>query len=335
MSRRQNAFTLVELLVVIAIIGILIALLLPAVQAAREAARRMHCINNLRNLGLACHNHHDLYGFFPGGGWGSNWTGDPDMGVGRSQPGGWSYSVLPFIEQKVLFEIGSGIDAALWPVSGTKKIALTRALEQPIALFYCPSRRAAKAYPVAHAYNSFNWHHTGGPLNRNDYAGCVGSVSVQYGRSVFGPTYINHETYDKWPPEGHFDGVIFVRSEVDLADVQDGSSNTYMVGEKNVRVGAYLGYNGVGSIHDDNPSVDYGDAEGCWSGGDATRSAGSMPFPDSEVHRFENWGSAHPGGFNVMFADGSARPIGFDITADVHLALGTRQGGEVVMKNDF
>jgi prepilin-type N-terminal cleavage/methylation domain-containing protein len=110
-SAAKFGFTLVELLVVIAIIGVLVALLLPAVQAAREAARRSSCANNLRNLGLACHHHHDAHSFFPTNDWGTGWTGDPDQGFGKNQPGSWLFSVLPFIEQH-----RSGTSAAAVPV---------------------------------------------------------------------------------------------------------------------------------------------------------------------------------------------------------------------------
>ena len=101
-----HGFTLVELLVVITIIGILIALLLPAVQSAREAARRTQCSNNLKQLALACLVHESTHGFFPTGGWGWHWVGDPDMGFDLKQPGGWIYNILPYIEQGALHDLG-------------------------------------------------------------------------------------------------------------------------------------------------------------------------------------------------------------------------------------
>src|SRR5450830_1653987 len=93
-NQKSAAFTLVELLVVITIIGILIALLLPAVQAAREAARQTQCRNNLKQLSLGCLNHEQILGFFPSGGWGATWVGDPAR-IGNRQPGSWAYAILP------------------------------------------------------------------------------------------------------------------------------------------------------------------------------------------------------------------------------------------------
>ena len=92
----------------ITIIGILIALLLPAVQAAREAARQLQCKNNLKQLSLGCLNHESLFKRFPTGGWGFAWTGDADQGTDRRQPGGWIYNVLPFIEQPAMHDLGAG-----------------------------------------------------------------------------------------------------------------------------------------------------------------------------------------------------------------------------------
>ncbi|NLE37478.1 MAG: DUF1559 domain-containing protein, partial [Pirellulaceae bacterium] len=138
----SRGFTLVELLVVIAIIGILIALLLPAVQAAREAARRATCANNLKQIGAAALNHESAHGFLPSAGWGFIWVGDPDRGFGETQPGGWIYSLLPYLEQKEIFDIGTGM--ATIP----KKQAAASMCGMALPTFNCPSRRDAKMYPV-------------------------------------------------------------------------------------------------------------------------------------------------------------------------------------------
>src|SRR4029077_15365078 len=105
----SRAFTLIELLVVIAIIGVLVALLLPAVQSAREAARRTHCQNNLKQIGVAFLNFEGAQKAFPSGGWGYHWTGDPDMGFGEKQPGGWAFSILPYLEDSTVFQVGKGL----------------------------------------------------------------------------------------------------------------------------------------------------------------------------------------------------------------------------------
>ena len=144
---RRSAFTLVELLVVIAIIAMLVTLLLPAVQAAREAARRTQCMNNMRQLALGCLNHDGAHTFMPSGGWGRHWVCDPDRGFGQRQPGGWAYHVLPFIEANDIHGLGAGADLE------TKRRLNKQRITTPQPIFHCPSRREAQLYPV----DNFSW----------------------------------------------------------------------------------------------------------------------------------------------------------------------------------
>ena len=144
-NQKSAGFTLVELLVVITIIGILISLLLPAVQAAREAARRLQCGNNLKQLGLGALQHEAAQGWLPSDGWNNVWVGDPDLGFGANQPGGWIYNILPYMEQSTFHDIGAGKPDAekrsLW--SGAVATALTS--------LFCPTRRAPTVLPL-HQY---------------------------------------------------------------------------------------------------------------------------------------------------------------------------------------
>ena len=132
LSRRGRGFTLVELLVVIAIIAVLIGLLLPAVQSAREAARRTQCKNHLKQIGLGCITHLDARKHLPSGGWGSRYTADPNRGLGPDQPGSWYYGILPFIELQTLADLGKGMSVT----SGAFRTASTQLHQTPVATFH-------------------------------------------------------------------------------------------------------------------------------------------------------------------------------------------------------
>ena len=138
-SKSRSAFTLIELLVVIAIIGILVSLLLPAVQSARETARRTQCTNNLKQIGLAFHNHHDMHRYFPTGGW--DWDRPPTFGdsgpeIGADQEAGWGFQILPFIEASLV-----------WNSSPLE------AISAPQPFFFCPTRRSPQTITNPDFYN--------------------------------------------------------------------------------------------------------------------------------------------------------------------------------------
>ncbi len=175
-SRQKNAaFTLVEMLVVISILGVLMGLLLPAVNAARESMRRASCKNNLKQLGDAAQAHVTAQGYFPSSGWGYTWTGDPDHGYGAHQPGGWIFSLLPYLGLDMIHDKGKGLAG---PGSGTAKYAaLAEGRSAVIPLLICPTRRRAVAYPYGDPNQPVNFNSAVGNMaNKTDYAANGGSV---------------------------------------------------------------------------------------------------------------------------------------------------------------
>ncbi|MBN2578742.1 MAG: DUF1559 domain-containing protein [Pirellulales bacterium] len=168
-----SAFTLVELLVVIAILGILIALLLPAIQAAREAARRAECGNHLKQLATAMLHHVSTHQTFPSGGYGNGYAPHPDRGMGVNQTGAFFYVLLPYLENKPLFEMGKGVGFMGIPPAlyDTNKLRLAT----PLPVFYCPSRRGPTNYPVL-SYNTPNLCSPLDKAGRTDYAANAGEI---------------------------------------------------------------------------------------------------------------------------------------------------------------
>lgn len=302
----RGAFTLVELLVVIAIIGVLVALLLPAVQAARESARRTQCSNHLKQIGLAFHNHTDTYGHFPTGGWGWTYVGDPDGGFGEDQPGGWTYNILPFIEQQALREIGIGQSGPL------KRDELARLVGTPIKFYNCPSRRPARVYPCLQPTNA-------APVTmgaKTDYAVNCGDTGNE--RNGGSPTQAPSLS-DAYP------GIHYDKSKIKMAEVTDGLSNTFMVGEKYLNPNRYT----TGGDAADNENLYVG------FDNDHNRSTNITSYfpPRQDSKLFVDlhiYGSAHPGGFNMVMCDGSVRVIGYSIDANSYKWLGNRLDGEVI-----
>jgi prepilin-type N-terminal cleavage/methylation domain-containing protein len=336
--RRRPGFTLVELLVVIAIIGVLVALLLPAVQAAREAARRSQCSNQLRQISLAFQLHHDAHDFFPSSGWGFRWTGDPDRGFGKTQSGSWAYSCLPFMEAGNIHNIGKGAAGA------QKRAELARLGSTPVATFYCPSRRPPGAYPhvaanVASGFRNATTSPDG--LARTDYAANLGPrVSPHEIRWGEGPTvaeanqnrgFLDNELQNKNPPTDSFTeirGIAYQRSEINVKHITDGLSNTFMVGEKNLNPDNYLASTNASDR-------DLGDDQGAWVSdvldGHRFTDDGALPAPDQPgVPQSFNFGSAHPAGFHMAMCDTSIRSISYDVDPNVFHLQGDRSDDQAI-----
>lgn len=320
MTRR--AFTLVELLVVIAIIGILIALLLPAVQAAREAARRAECVNHLKQLSLAFHQHQTAHGLLPSAG-GPDWSWHMTYDNGRpaitpNQHGGWGFQVLPYIEAEAVWLGGNA-------TTDTDRSIV--AISTPNATFFCPSRRASEAVAASDWYRFPNSGKSF-PHAKTDYAASTSDTSFQRSngtslsleggvgavRATF--KYTNYNSSD--PASSTWTTI----APLKIDHISDGTTNTLLIGEKRMNR-TFL------------RSMQSDDNEGYTSGvdHDVMRSTSRVPLadfndPSSSVYGDNRFGSSHPGGFNAALCDGSVRFLPYTVQLDVFRRLGCRQDGE-------
>ena len=331
-NRQDAGFTLVELLVVIAIIGMLVGLLLPAVQQAREAARQMQCGNNLKNMGLATLNHESTNQFFPTAGWHYQYGGDPDRGFGKNQPGGWTFVLLPFLEQNAIFQLPADGD----PESPNKD-QIAHLQEHPIPIFNCPSRRACKCYPGSNAnirnanFGALTKDADGrASWGKTDYAANYGGkhASCDTDRDAIAPAnYAKGTEYAKnrsWPNTTG-NGVILTLGAVRIGEIRDGTTNTYLIGEKYLIPDYYEIYG------------DYSDDNGLYIGTDCDlvrmtyQSTAHQPLQDrAGFGKFSfAFGSCHAGAFGMAMCDGSAQRVSYSIDLETHYLLGVRNDGKV------
>jgi prepilin-type N-terminal cleavage/methylation domain-containing protein len=318
-ERRGNdgaGFTLVELLVVIAIIGMLTALLLPAVQAARESTRRTQCTNNVRQMAEGFLNHESAHGHFPTGGWGYEYVGEPDSGFGPDQPGSWAYNLLAFIEQPALRQAGAGIADI-----DARQEQVKRVVTNPLSIWHCPSKRTVQGYPMdprrpALARNLYNC----GAFNdchvaRGDYRANGGNKfpgDVEGSPPPASGLPIDYRT-----------GISYMFSTVRVADVTDGASRTIMLGERAISSAEYF------------DGSDTADDQSIYSGHD-NDNVGFMgkgldevyaPQPDTRPASADlkfRFGGPHDAGFIMARCDGSATLMAFEIEPQAYWLLGGR-----------
>jgi prepilin-type N-terminal cleavage/methylation domain-containing protein len=298
-ANRRAGFTLIELLVVIAIIATLIGVLLPAVQKVREAAARIQCANNLKQIGVAVQGHAMSTGYFPTGGYGyespRTWSGGPASY--RTQRWAWGYQILPYLEQDNLYKNPSD-----------QVVAST-----PIKLYFCPSRRPPTAL-AAGVWQSMPY-----PRAMTDYAGNAGTTSEgNDGAGVYG---------------NGSDGMIIQLQPnatfVKLTDIPDGASNTLLVGEKLMNR----------RFVTDQCQADDNDGYVGGFQDDVVRWGAFPPGPDVNMHLYAwadihppiwQFGSSHPTGFQAVFADGSVHLISYTINATTFRYLCSRNDGQTV-----
>jgi prepilin-type N-terminal cleavage/methylation domain-containing protein/prepilin-type processing-associated H-X9-DG protein len=305
---RPDAFTLLELLVVIALIAVLIGLLLPAVQKVREAANRMACSNNLKQIGLACHQHHDNYGVFPPG-----WAGAPfTVPQGQIIQGGHGTFpfLLPYLEQEALARIYRWDRRAQGPEN--QPVATTQ-----LKTFQCPSAEPNRWVTAVQDPRNYRY---GGKGACGDYAGVL----------EIDPRLVQLGLVDR---AANYQGVLAVNYLARLADITDGASQTLLVTECAGRPTLWRTGRPVPGTYAPG---------GVWVSGTMIFGQGSSPdgakklgpcaincTNDREVYSF------HPSGPNAVFADGSVHFLKAGLDIRLFARLVTRAGGEVVSGSDY
>ncbi|RCS42058.1 DUF1559 domain-containing protein [Bremerella cremea] len=304
--RLRSGFTLVELLVVIAIIGVLISLLLPAVQQAREAARRMQCSNNMKQIGLGLHNYHDTHKVFPPG-----WFNRGHL---------WSGRILPYIEQKNLYDTLLFGESDNWAPAGPNEDACGTF----ISAYFCPTM------PLPQHYDSFNSIKNRVPMSYLGNSGTLSSADkVKQVNTSYGP--LSLQALDQ-------NGVIFGCKGMRFADITDGTSNTIAVGE--AQTDPKFGKDGQAVDHwyIGSNQIDPCRCDGSNHGAEFSETVGSAAVkmnarlndPSVSGHLLElSFGSYHPGGAMFTRCDGSVAFLPDTINFNTYQALFTRNGGEV------
>lgn len=351
MRLNRRGFTLVELLVVIAIIGVLVSLLLPAVQAAREAARRAQCLNQIRQFGLALHNYHDANGEFPRGGY-NGWTLDPNSFTGNAQQdwqndhGSWVTRVLPQIEEQAIADQLPDLDdpSIINPIG--MWVSTIREGEPPptIKIGRCPSDGAYLDEPF------FNYSGNTGPLTLPAYCGFRGQVfdlnldslgiKVPFIDAGFCAGVAGGDP-ENCPLTGMFSRVGY--HKVLIKHVTDGTSNTIMVGETIVDQSAhsfdiarstnkYWAGNDTGTSHAGTIQTIN------WPVDPTVESCSTPPgaqFWRGNFHVTMGFESNHPGGANFCMADASVQFINEDVDFRTYQLLGTKDDGQVFAEAAF
>jgi prepilin-type N-terminal cleavage/methylation domain-containing protein/prepilin-type processing-associated H-X9-DG protein len=323
----RRAFTLIELLVVIAIIGIMISLLMPAVQRVREAASRLQCKNNLKQIGLALQNYHGTLRMFPPGYVSSVGPAGPadDRGPGW----GWAAFVLPYLEQDTVSRHIQFDKDIADPANAAVRVL-------PLPIFLCPSDSAQPTFTVNalhdSTYSAPVLDVNGNPVQvaHSNYVGMFGNPEI-----TIDPGY-----QLPYPDRnGRHQGMFFRNSKIRFADVMDGTSNTLFVGERSSNL-AYATWTGAvtgGQVPPKIPDTySYGPEGAPVLVLGHTGDASDVPphTPNSPVNHVDDFWSRHILGVNFLFVDGSVRSINDAISPPVYWALGTRAGGEPVSAPD-